>query len=82
MEMNSPDSAGPLAGRTLGTGKDSLVIAEWRDPGGLPPRFIALLLLHHNDEEAGYVTEGQYSRRAARRTLIGIQGLGFSVTSG
>lgn len=58
--MNSPISASPLAGTTLGTGKDSFVIAEWRDAGGPPgpPRFIAPLHLHHEDDEAWYVLEG------------------------
>jgi mannose-6-phosphate isomerase-like protein (cupin superfamily) len=58
--MNSPITAQPLAGRTLRTGKDSFVIAEWRDPGGPPgpPPFIAPPHLHHNDDEAWYVLEG------------------------
>jgi mannose-6-phosphate isomerase-like protein (cupin superfamily) len=58
--MNSPVSAPPLGGSTLGTGKNSFVIAEWRDAGGPPgpPRFIAPLHLHHNDDEAWYVLEG------------------------
>ena len=56
----TPSSAAPLAGSTLGTGKDSFVIAEWRDAGGPPglPRFIAPLHLHHSDDEAWYVLEG------------------------
>ena len=58
--MNLRNTAPPLAGSTLGTSKDSFVIAEWRDAGGPPgpPRFIALLHLHHNDDEAWYVLEG------------------------
>jgi mannose-6-phosphate isomerase-like protein (cupin superfamily) len=58
--MNAPITASSLAGSTLGTGKDSFVIAEWRDAGGPPgpPRFIAPLHLHHNDDEAWYVLEG------------------------
>lgn len=58
--MNSSIFASQLAGNTLGTGKDSFVIAEWRDAGGPPgpPRFIAPLHLHHNDDEAWYVLEG------------------------
>jgi mannose-6-phosphate isomerase-like protein (cupin superfamily) len=60
MEMNSPNSVPPLAGSTLGTGKDSFVIAEWRDTDASagPPRLIAPLHLHHNDDEAWYVLEG------------------------
>lgn len=36
------------------------VIAEWQDPGGPPgpPRWIAPLHLHRNDDEAWYVLEG------------------------
>ena len=58
--MNSPISVPPLGGSTLGTGKNSFVIAEWRDAGGPPgpPRLIAPLHLHHNDDEAWYVLEG------------------------
>jgi mannose-6-phosphate isomerase-like protein (cupin superfamily) len=58
--MNLPLTAPPLAGGTLGTGKNSFVIAEWRDAGGPsgPPRFIAPMHLHHNDDEAWYVLEG------------------------
>jgi len=58
--MNSSIIASQLAGKTLGTGKDSFVIAEWRDAGGPPgpPRLIAPLHLHHNDDEAWYVLEG------------------------
>jgi len=71
MEMNSPISAQPLAGRTLGTGKDSFVIAEWRDAGGPPgpPRFIAPLHLHRNDDEAWYVLEGTLSVRVDDRDV-------------
>jgi mannose-6-phosphate isomerase-like protein (cupin superfamily) len=71
MEMNSPISAQPLAGRTLGTGKDSFVIAEWRDAGGPPgpPRFIAPLHLHRNDYEAWYVLEGTLSVRVDDRDV-------------
>jgi mannose-6-phosphate isomerase-like protein (cupin superfamily) len=60
IEMNSPLTAPPLAGNSLGTGKDSFVIAEWRDAGGPsgPPRFIAPLHLHQKDDEAWYILEG------------------------
>jgi mannose-6-phosphate isomerase-like protein (cupin superfamily) len=69
MEMNPPVSIPPLAGSTLGTGKNSFVIAEWRDAGGLPgpPRFIAPLHLHHNDDEAWYVLEGTLGVRVGDR---------------
>jgi uncharacterized cupin superfamily protein len=47
-----------LAGDVL-TGP-SLVLAEWRDPGGQPdpPRYIAPLHIHHSADEAWYVLEG------------------------
>ena len=56
--MNS--SAPPLAGKVLGSVADSFVIAEWKDAGGPPgpPRWIAPLHLHRNDDEAWYVLEG------------------------
>ena len=67
--MNPPVSIPPLAGSTLGTGKNSFVIAEWRDAGGLPgpPRFIAPLHLHYNDDEAWYVLEGTLGVRVGDR---------------
>jgi mannose-6-phosphate isomerase-like protein (cupin superfamily) len=53
-------TASPLAGNVLGSINDSFVIAEWRDAGAPPgpPRWIAPLHLHHNDDEAWYVVEG------------------------
>jgi mannose-6-phosphate isomerase-like protein (cupin superfamily) len=53
--------APPLAGNVIGTVSDAFVIAEWRDPGGPPgpPRLIAPLHLHRNDDEAWYVLEGE-----------------------
>lgn len=58
--MTEPNLAVPLAGNVLGSASNSFVIAEWRDPGGPsgPPRYIAPLHLHHNDDEAWYVLEG------------------------
>lgn len=69
--MNSPLTAAPLAGNTLGSGKDNFVIAEWRDAGGSPepPRFIAPLHLHHNDDEAWYVLEGTLCVRVGDRDV-------------
>jgi Mannose-6-phosphate isomerase len=58
--MSSQIIASPLAGHTLGSGTDDFVIAEWQDAGGAPepPRFIAPLHLHRNDDEAWYVLQG------------------------
>jgi len=69
--MNSQLTVPPLAGRTLGTSKDSFVLAEWRDAGGPPgpPRFIAPLHLHHKDDEAWYVLEGVLWVRAGDKDV-------------
>jgi mannose-6-phosphate isomerase-like protein (cupin superfamily) len=50
----------PLAGGRLAPAAASLVVVEWRDPGGSadPPRYIAPLHVHHSDDEAWYVLEG------------------------
>jgi mannose-6-phosphate isomerase-like protein (cupin superfamily) len=71
IEMTPSNAAPPLAGGTLGTGKDSFVIAEWRDAGAPPgpPRFIAPLHLHYNDDEAWYVLEGTLCVRVGDRDV-------------
>ena len=58
--MTSPIIAPPLAGNVLGSTSASFVVAEWKDVGGPPgpPRWIAPLHLHRNDDEAWYVLEG------------------------
>ena len=58
--MKSFEIAPLLAGKTLGTGSDSFVIAEWRDGGGASdtPRLIAPRHVHYCDDEAWYVLEG------------------------
>jgi mannose-6-phosphate isomerase-like protein (cupin superfamily) len=50
----------PLAGNVLGSVANNFVVAEWKDAGGPPgpPRWIAPLHLHRNDDEAWYVLEG------------------------
>jgi len=58
--MPSFQIADLLQGKVL-TGSDpGLVVAEWQvaDGGFDPPRYIAPLHLHHNDDEAWYVLEG------------------------
>lgn len=59
--MPSPTVAPPLLGNTLGTVDGDFVIAEWRDVGGTnePKRLIAPPHVHHNDDEAWYVLEGE-----------------------
>lgn len=52
--------AAPLAGQTLSPDGAAWAIAEWTDEGGgfSPPRTIAPLHVHHEDDEAWYVLEG------------------------
>ncbi len=58
--MTSSIIAPPLAGTVLGSVAGDFVVAEWKDAGGPPgpPRWIAPLHLHRNDDEAWYVLEG------------------------
>jgi mannose-6-phosphate isomerase-like protein (cupin superfamily) len=66
--MNSPTIALPLAGNVIGSIGDAFVIAEWKDAGGPPgpPRWIAPLHLHRNDDEAWYVLEGTLRVRVGK----------------
>jgi mannose-6-phosphate isomerase-like protein (cupin superfamily) len=52
--------AAPLAGGQIRSDNASLVVVEGRDRGGGgdPPRYIAPLHVHHEDDEAWYVVEG------------------------
>jgi mannose-6-phosphate isomerase-like protein (cupin superfamily) len=58
--MSSPTIAQPLVGSVAGAVGADFVMAEWQDEGGSagPPRWIAPLHLHRNDDEAWYVLEG------------------------
>ncbi len=58
--MSSHLIAPPLSGNLVGSVGASFVVAEWKDIGGPPgpPRWIAPLHLHRNDDEAWYVLEG------------------------
>lgn len=50
-----------LAGKTMGSPDSSFAVAEWSDPGGPAgerPRYIAPWHVHHKDDEAWYVLEG------------------------
>jgi len=60
--------APPLAGSVLGSVGADFVIAEWKDQGGPPgpPRWIAPLHLHRNDDEAWYVLEGTLCVRVGK----------------
>jgi mannose-6-phosphate isomerase-like protein (cupin superfamily) len=59
----------PLSGNVLHS--ESLVLVEWRDPGGGtdPPRYIAPLHVHHEDDEAWYVLEGTLAFRLGEEEL-------------
>ena len=59
--MSAPSIAPPLAGNVLGLANNDFVIAEWQDADGghNPPRWIAPLHLHRNDDEAWYVLGGR-----------------------
>ena len=61
----------PLAGHVLGTLDNSFVIAEWSDAGAPtgPPRWIAPLHLHYNDDEAWYVLEGRLCVKVGDATV-------------
>src|SRR5580700_9354582 len=82
--MSLPITAERLAGKTLGSGKDSFVIAEWRDAGGPPgpPRWIAPLHLHHNDDEAWYVLEGTLCVRVGKEVVEATAGAAVFVARG
>jgi mannose-6-phosphate isomerase-like protein (cupin superfamily) len=69
--MSSPTVAAPLAGRALGSPDNSFIVAEWRDPGAPPgpPRWIAPLHVHHNDDEGWYVLEGRLCVKAGDETI-------------
>ena len=53
-------TAPPLAGNPMGLPNGDFIVVEWQDPGGPPgpPRYIAPLHIHHQDDEAWYVLEG------------------------
>jgi mannose-6-phosphate isomerase-like protein (cupin superfamily) len=63
--------AARLAGGLVAAPEAELVVAEWSDPGGghEPPRFIAPLHVHHDDDEAWYVLEGALRVRTGDRDV-------------
>ena len=82
--MNSPIVASLLAGRILGTTDNSFVIAEWRDAGAPPgpPRRIAPMHVHHNDDEAWYVLEGKLCVKVGDDTVEASAGAAVLVLHG
>ena len=73
-----------LAGNILGSPESSFVFAEWQDAGGVfdPPRFIAPIHLHRNDDEAWYVLEGVLRLRNGDEDVELRAGCGFLVRRG
>jgi mannose-6-phosphate isomerase-like protein (cupin superfamily) len=82
--MTTRKIAPPLAGNTIGSPDNAFVIAEWQAPGGPagPPRLIAPLHLHHNDDEAWYVLEGTLIVRVGDAEIEAPAGSSVSVPRG
>ena len=82
--MSSPAIASLLAGHTIGSPENSFVIAEWKDAGAPPgpPRWIAPLHLHHNDDEAWYVLEGKLCVKVGDATIEAAAGAAVLVPRG
>jgi len=82
--MSAPVVASPLAGNIIGSTESNFVIAEWRDPGGPPgpPRLIAPLHVHFNDDEAWYVLEGTLRVRRGDEEVEAIAGAAVFVQRG
>lgn len=82
--MNTPIIVPPLAGNVLGSVGASFVVAEWKDAGGPPgpPRWIAPLHLHRNDDEAWYVLEGRLCVRVGKEVVEVHAGSGILVPRG
>jgi Cupin domain len=74
--MSSPIAAPPLAGNVVGAVGANFVVAEWKDAGGPPgpPRWIASLHLHRNDDEAWYVLEGTLCVRVGKDVVEAVAG--------
>lgn len=82
--MRSPIIAPRLSGNVLGSAGASFVIAEWKDDGGPPgpPRLIAPVHVHYNDDEAWYVLEGTLRVRAGDDEVEAGVGCSVFVTRG
>jgi mannose-6-phosphate isomerase-like protein (cupin superfamily) len=82
--MSSPIIAPLLAGNVAGAVGANFVIAEWKDAGGPPgpPRWIAPLHLHRNDDEAWYVLEGRLCVRVGEDTVEAAAGSAVFVPRG
>jgi mannose-6-phosphate isomerase-like protein (cupin superfamily) len=78
--------APPRAGNVIGSVDASFVVAEWKDAGGSPgpPRWIAPLHLHHNDnhDENWYVLEGAMCVRVGKDVVEARSGSAVFVPHG
>jgi mannose-6-phosphate isomerase-like protein (cupin superfamily) len=77
-------TAAPLAGNVMGAINSDFVVAEWQDPGALPgpPRYIAPLHIHYQDDEAWYVLEGTLCVRSGDSVIEIHAGAGVFVPKG
>jgi mannose-6-phosphate isomerase-like protein (cupin superfamily) len=82
--MSSPITAPPLAGNVVGAVGANFVVAEWKDAGGPPgpPRWIAPLHLHRNEDEAWYVLEGTLCVRVGKDVVEAVAGSAVFVPRG
>jgi mannose-6-phosphate isomerase-like protein (cupin superfamily) len=82
--MSSHSIAAPLAGNVVGSVGANFVVAEWKDVGAPPgpPRWIAPLHLHHNDDEAWYVLEGTLRVRVGEEVVEATTGSAVFVPRG
>ena len=82
--MTSPTIAPPLLSNTLGSVDGDFVIAEWRDAGGPvePRRLIAPPHIHHKDDEAWYVLEGELCVQKGSEEVVLRAGSGVVVPRG
>lgn len=73
-----------LAGNVLGSQHGNFVVAEWQDPGAPPgpPRYIAPLHVHHQDDEAWYVLEGALCIKSGDSVIEAEAGCGVFVPKG
>src|SRR5262249_38909146 len=71
----------PLAGQTIGSAETQFIIAECSDPGAPPgpPRPIAPLHVHHEDDEAWYILEGTLAFQLGDQVVeVGAGGVAFA----
>ena len=83
---SSPDDGSSIGGncdRFSGRAGD-FVVAEWKDSGGPPgpPRWIAPLHLHRNDDEAWHVLEGTLCVRVGKDIVEAYAGSAILVPRG